>query len=345
MQSKYETLVEIDLPPTEAARRGRQWVAQMALINFVIFIAESSRGIVMPTLFLYCKSLGGGLYEMGLLTSVYSIGRLISSTVFGYMCDRYSFRSVYIVSAAVGLLGNIVYFVADPRALIASRFLVGVSSGNLSVCRSNVAAMTSTTMRLKYLTLLAISVYLGYALTPGVGGFLTRVDTTLLGRSINQYTAPGLILAGLNIVMMVLMVVGYDDSISTSDAPMADVAPASATTSPSADGFELSDRLVYAGLGVFIMLNVVARGVLSIYETINVPLFVQVTGDGNSTIVAEASSFQFTLGLLGLLAYGAIELWHHVVSEVAWLVVGFLGLAVGNLILALHSTPTYTELW
>ncbi|OQR93759.1 Major Facilitator Superfamily (MFS) [Achlya hypogyna] len=324
--------------------RVRQWWVHMALINFVIFVAESSRGIVMPTLFLYCKSLGGGLYEMGLLTSVYSVGRLISSTVFGYMCDRYSFRLVYIVSAVIGLLGNVVYFVPNTSALIVSRFFVGVSSGNLSVCRSNVAAMTSLEVRLKYLTFLAISVYWGYALTPGLDGFMTGIDYHIFGLPLNEFTAPGLLLVLMNLVTIVLMAIAYDDSISVNDAPEAPKRVSAKVASPI-DSFVLSDRLVYAGVVLFIMLNVVARGVLSIYETINVPLFVQVTGDTSTDVIVAASNFQFNLGLLGLLAYLAIEIWHDAISEVKLLVIGFLGLGVGNLILALHATPTYTELW
>ncbi|KDO31836.1 hypothetical protein SPRG_03756 [Saprolegnia parasitica CBS 223.65] len=325
--------------------RVTQWWTQLALINFVIFIAESSRGIVMPTLFLYCQSLGGGLYEMGLLTSVYSVGRLISSTVFGYLCDKHSFRAVYIASAIIGFAGNIVYFVPSTRALIISRFFVGVSSGNLSVCRSNVAAMTTVDVRLKYLTILAISVYFGYALTPGLDGFMTGIDYHILGLPLNELTAPGLLLVLLNLVTIVLMLCIYDDSIGVQDAPEAAVDETQKKTSSPMDAFVLSDTLVYAGVVLFIMLNVVARGVLSIYETINVPLFVQVTGDSHENVIVAASTFQFNLGLLGLLAYVAIEIWHHVISDVKLLVIGFAGLGLGNLILALHATPTYTELW
>ncbi|OQS00726.1 Major Facilitator Superfamily (MFS) [Thraustotheca clavata] len=142
----------------------------------------------MSTLFLYCKSLGGGLHHMGLLTSFFSIGRLISSTLFGYVSDRYNCRIVYILSLILGLVGNFIYFVPDIRVLLISRFLVGFSSGNISVCRTNVATMTRVDIRLKYLTILAISVYFGYALTPGLAGLTAKVGFSIWGLAVNAYT-------------------------------------------------------------------------------------------------------------------------------------------------------------
>ncbi|OQS06377.1 Major Facilitator Superfamily (MFS), partial [Thraustotheca clavata] len=325
------------------AKRLGQWYSQMALVNFVIFGAESSRGMVMPTLFLYCTSLGGGLYEMGILTSIFSVGRLISSTVLGWLSDTCSFRSVYLSSAFIGLLGNIVYFVPDLRVLILSRFLIGLSSGCISVCRSNVAAMTPVESRLKYLTILAIAVYFGYALTPGISGFMTGIDGHIFGLHVNAYTAPAFVLGSLNIISAILMITVYDDSIDVNDGPDTEKTLVDACA-PNGAPFVLSNRLVYTGVALFIALNFVARGVLSIYETINVPLFMQVTHMTNTTVIEAAASFQFSLGMLGLLAYLAIEIWHHSIADITWLIIGYAGLALGYLILAIPSYPSFTDL-
>ncbi|OQR87159.1 Major Facilitator Superfamily (MFS) [Achlya hypogyna] len=344
--SKSGSGLQVTVRPREPAKRTQQWHVQLGLISFVIFGAEASRGIVMATMFPYCEALGGGLYELGLLTSVFSFGRLISSTVFGWMCDRWSFRSVYLVSSAIGVVGNVLYLVPNTRVLVASRFLTGVSSGNLSVCRANVAVMTTPDIRLKYLTVLAVMVYFGYALTPGLGGLLTNVNINVAGFHVDKYTAPGLVLAVMSCASLLGILAVYDDSISAHDAPAPFGQPRAKSTAPLARAaFVLSDRLVYAGVGLFIMLNVVSRGVLSIYETINVPLFVQVTHEANATVITAAASFQFNFGLLGLLGYFSIEVWHNAISEVTWLLGGLLALGVGNMILALHDAPSYEELW
>ncbi|EQC35050.1 hypothetical protein SDRG_07290 [Saprolegnia diclina VS20] len=353
-KSDYQT-IPVDLSPVQspssAQRRLTQWRVQMLLINLVEFSAESSRGVVMPTLFLYTQSLGGSLYEMGLLTSVFSVGRLISSTVFGWLCDRYSFRFVYIVSSLIGLLGNIIYLLADlhvyncVHVLLVSRFLVGFGAGNRSVCRANVAAITHVDQRLKYMTILAMVVFFGYALTPGLGGILNDIDFRIGSLHIHKLTAPGVVLAAMNLVTIVLMLTTWDESIGLADAPDVSPTPFAAKKSKVAPLTALPDRLVYWGVFVFMTLNVVARGILSIFETVNVPLFIDITGHTNETAVLAASSFQFNMGLLGLFAYVAIEVWRHAITDVMWLLIGFGALALGNLVLILDmASRSYTEL-
>ncbi|KAG9405560.1 hypothetical protein AC1031_003462 [Aphanomyces cochlioides] len=340
-----------DVSPTAKAlapRRTIQWMFQMLLINFVEFAAESSRGIVMPTIFLYCQSLGGTLVDMGLLTSVFSVGRLISSFVFGWMCDHYTFKTVYIVSSLFGVVGNIVYLFADPhvfssmQVLLVSRFLVGFGAGNRSVCRADVARMTSVDQRLKYMTILCMVVFLGYALTPGMGSILVGVDKHILGLHLHALTAPGFILTILNTTTLLLMIFLYDETMSADDAPEATPKKAIIGITPVST-YELPNNLVYIGVGVFMMLNIIGRGILSVYETINVPLYLEVTGFSNGTAVESAASFQFNMGLLGLLAYLAIEVFRHSIADTTWLLIGLSALVVGNGVLLVLSPLSYWE--
>jgi len=146
--------------------RLRQWKLNMLMINFVEFSAESSRGIVMATLFMYLVKLGGDMTYMGVLTSVFSVGRFLSSMVFGWLSDRYSFKHVYVWSSAICFFGNLLYILADPhifdsKLLLAfSRFIVGFGAGNRSVCRANVAHITKVSQRLSYIAILAMVVFL-----------------------------------------------------------------------------------------------------------------------------------------------------------------------------------------
>ncbi|EEY53435.1 Major Facilitator Superfamily (MFS) [Phytophthora infestans T30-4] len=336
--------VGTDTPPKNFTlsprRRLTQWYINMALINFVEFAAESSRGVVLATLFLYNKSLGGDLAFMGLLTSLFSVGRLISSTVFGWMCDRYSFRSVYLVSSGICLLGNLIYLMADIHvtdsltALAVSRFIVGFGAGNRSVCRANVAAMTTITQRLRYLTILATVVFLGYALTPGLGSLVADVDVFFCGVHFNKFTSPGVILVVFNLLTIFSMLTTYDGSIGIHDGPLESPNTA-ATKNTLSDLTSMPERIVNIGAMVFIFLNFTARGILSVFETVNIPLFLQVTGSDPDSVAAvvDASNFQFYLGLLGLVSYFSIEYFRKSMTDVSWVQLGFMFLLLGNVLL------------
>ncbi|POM78479.1 Major Facilitator Superfamily (MFS) [Phytophthora palmivora] len=76
---------------------------------------------------------------------------------------------------------------------------------------------------------------------------------------------------------------------------------------------------------------------LSVFETVNIPLFLEATGKDPSTVgaVVEASNFQFYLGLLGLVTYFSIEYFRNSISDVSWVQLGFLSLLAGNAVLAI----------
>lgn len=347
--SKFSANVSYGAVPTDLApknfapsprRRLTQWYINMALVNFVEFAAESSRGVVLATLFLYNESLGGDLAFMGLLTSLFSVGRLISSTIFGWMCDRYSFRSVYVVSSGICLLGNLIYLLADIHvadslgALALSRFIVGFGAGNRSVCRADVAAMTTINQRLRYLTILATVVFLGYALTPGLGSLVADVDVLFCGVHFNKFTSPGMILMVFNLLTIFGMLTSYDSTVSIHDGPPD--SPNSATSRNTlSDLTSLPGNVVTIGAIVFIFLNFTARGILSVFETVNIPLFLRVTGSDPNSVAAvvDASNFQFYLGLLGLVSYFSIEYFRKSMTDVSWVQIGFLVLLTGNVLL------------
>jgi len=249
-------------------------------------------------------------------------------------------------------LGNVIYLLADQHVtdsltvLAISRFLVGFGAGNRSVCRANVAALTTVNQRLKYLTILAAVVFLGYALTPGLGTVVANVDMYFLGMHLNKFTAPGMILVAFNVITIIAMLTIFDESITIHDGP-AESPTVGAAHNPLYDSTHLPDRIVKIGAGVFIFLNFNARGILSVFETVNIPLFLQVTGSDPASVdaVVTASNFQFYLGCLGLVTYFSIEFFRHRVTDVNWVQSGFLMLTVGNILLVVApSSLTFTRL-
>ncbi|EEY61952.1 Major Facilitator Superfamily (MFS) [Phytophthora infestans T30-4] len=310
----------------------------MVLIHLSEFGAEAARGLVLPTLFTYVQELGGGMTDIGLLTALFSVGRFFSSLLFGWLCDRTSFRVLYNVAGGCAVLGNVLYIlpyspsVHSRTVLALSRFVIGFGAGNRSVCRANIAMLTRVDQRLQYFTLFATVVFLAYALTPGLGSVVGDTEIKMGGDLIqfNRFTAPGFLLVALNLVTIVFNNLIYDDSISRDDAP-----DSPTIIAPSI----LSDRAVTVGMLAFIFLNFIARGILSIFETVNVPLFLEMTNrmtaaeQDSVEATQDASTFYLVVGLLGLVSYGSVQFLRKKVSDVSFLLFGFSMLLVGNAIL------------
>ncbi|KAG3162185.1 hypothetical protein PC128_g20652 [Phytophthora cactorum] len=369
--------VLVDAVAVGTSRRVRLWYAHMVLIHLSEFGAEAARGLVLPTLFTYVQELGGGLADIGLLTALFSVGRFFSSLLFGWLCDRTSFRVLYNVAGGCAIVGNLLYIlpyspsVRSRTVLALSRFVIGFGAGNRSVCRANIAMLTRVDQRLQYFTLFATVVFLAYALTPGLGSIVGDTQVEIGGNLIqfNRFTAPGFLLVAINVFTIVFNNLIYDDSISRDDAPesptLSSTAVASSpdSTKPTEKTLTvivhdnnvekntsqdlqrelapptLSDRAVTVGMLVFIFLNFIARGILSIFETVNVPLFLEMTNRMTAAeqvsveATQDASRFYLVVGLLGLISYGSVQILHKKVSVVSFLLFGFSMLLVGNAIL------------
>lgn len=172
------------------------------------------------------------------------MGRFFSSLLFGWLCDRTSFRVLYNVAGCCAVVGNLMYVLpysasVHSRTLLAlSRFVIGFGAGNRSVCRANIAMLTRVDQRLQYFTLFATVVFLAYALTPGLGSVVGDAQVKIAGDLLqfNRFTAPGFLLVALNLITIVFNNIIYDDSVTRDDAPespTATAAPSPATTKPA----------------------------------------------------------------------------------------------------------------
>jgi MFS transporter, ceroid-lipofuscinosis neuronal protein 7 len=137
-------------PPSQQRRRPlRAWYGNQLFVNLVELGSEGARGLVLPSLYMYQARLDGSTQFMCLLVAAFSLGRVISSTALGVMCDRHGMRRTYVVALLISAAGNALYALADVGcldsryALLAARFVVGFGAGNRAVCRADVAALTT----------------------------------------------------------------------------------------------------------------------------------------------------------------------------------------------------------
>ena len=105
------------------------------VIGAIVFVGDSSRGILFPVLWGLCRSLNGSLVDMGYLVAMFSFGRLLVTTPLGYMCDNYRHKIPLLLSSFTLLLGSILWANSYPTSklttLYISQFLMGCGSGSL----------------------------------------------------------------------------------------------------------------------------------------------------------------------------------------------------------------------
>ena len=78
------------------------------------------------------------------------------------------------------------------------------NAGTIGMARAAVADVTPVEARTRYMALLEACRYVGYALTPTIGWALGYVHTTLFGFRCDGITAPGLMLAAMEITVLIM---------------------------------------------------------------------------------------------------------------------------------------------
>jgi ceroid-lipofuscinosis MFS transporter 7 len=322
-------------------KRLRAWYVNMLFINLVELGSEGARGLVLGSMFMFQMRLGGSMSFMCYVIASFSAGRVISSTALGFMCDKFGCRMTYIVALLISASGNMLYAFSDKNgldsryALLLARFIVGFGAGNRTVCRADVAQMTTAGQRLRWMTVLSATIFAGYALTPGFGTALATLDFQFLGFKWNEYNTPGAILALYNVVVFALAITAYDSSITTADGP-ADLAQtpqnecAEEKSIPAATP-ELPRHTIAMGIWLCVLLNFVSRGILAVLEITTTPIYLSATGTpiNSPTAVSKASFFQLLMGIVGLGSFVFIDRSKKCIAEMHLLAFAFACTAVG----------------
>lgn len=176
------------------------WKVVLAIMFVVQMISVVGFACIMPFLPLYVHALGTVTFMSESLCTalVYSgqaLTMMLASPLWGYLADRYG-RKVMVERATFG--GAIVLLLmAFPRSaeeLVLLRMLQGGISGILGAANALVAASVPRAKSGFAMGLMQVSMGLGFALGPLLGGVLAD----LFGyRSVFYFTAPLLLMAGV----------------------------------------------------------------------------------------------------------------------------------------------------
>ena len=149
------------------------------LLPIFLIVAVDVLGmtIILPLLPFYAERYGASPFTVGTLVTTYALCQLLAGPVLGKLSDRYGRRPLLIISQLGTFAGFLVLGWA--RSLIwifFSRFLDGITAGNLSLAQAYISDVTEPENRSKAFGVIGIAFGLGFLIGPALSGFLAQYD-------------------------------------------------------------------------------------------------------------------------------------------------------------------------
>ncbi|EDL64858.1 MFS transporter [Bacillus sp. SG-1] len=182
--------------------------------NLFVFMSFQ---MLIPTLPPYIKSLGASGLEIGLVTTLFSIGAVLSRPFIGYMLEYKARKSLVLIGAAALLLITAIYPLSQIVVIfLLFRFVHGLAWGWSTTVNGTAAVDVVPNSRLgEGMGYYGLSITIGMIVAPSLGIFLFQVTS---------FTNLILISAALGIIALVLLsVVHYHTPQSVRDTKKEDL--------------------------------------------------------------------------------------------------------------------------
>lgn len=274
-----------------------------AVVCWMVFLADMSRGVVFPSMWPLIQSLGGTEVDLGWAVAAYSLGRALCAPVYGRWSFSKGYRTTLLITAAILLGGSLLYAqaprVGSPAYVVFCQTLLGIGSGTLGVSRAYTAEVTAQRAKTTYLSYLSAVQYLGFSVTPVLGSAFIVFFEERDGGFVDEFSAPGLFLALMSIATIALLFLLFEDRRRSK-------AKTGKKSKKREYVEELAETRTFLGisthtaclLGCF-YLNIVIKGTISVFETLGIEI-------AKSSFGISASSAGTIVAMCGLV--GVVEL-------------------------------------
>lgn len=175
------------------------YLDKVNLIPFYLFLSSITNLLSLP----FQLDPKAGKEFMGLVVAANPLAQTLFSPLIGYWGNRLSsIRVPMLTTLTVFTMASAIYSSLEVLPshhkywMIGSRFLVGVSSANMAVCRSYVSAATKIDERTKAVSMISLMQVLGFIIGPALQAFVTMLGDpgVVVMRGVmhlNMYTAAG----------------------------------------------------------------------------------------------------------------------------------------------------------
>jgi len=177
----------------------------LASIFLIVFIDLLGFSIILPLLPYYAETFGASPFMIGLLTASYAAAQFLGAPLMGRLSDRFGRRPVLILSIAGTFAGFVMLALANNLIILfASRFIDGLTGGNITVAQAYITDVTDRKSRAKGLGMIGAAFGLGFIFGPAVGGLLSQFG----------YAVPAMLAAALSFVNLGLVTLWLPESLT-----------------------------------------------------------------------------------------------------------------------------------
>lgn len=151
----------------------------LTVIFLIVFLDLLGAGILLPISPFVVRQYRNDAFSVGLLALSFSAAQFFASPILGALGDRYGRRPVLLFSVIGTGIGYFMFGWATTLWLLFfSRFIDGVTGGNISTAQAYIADVTPPEDRAKNFGLIGAAFGLGFIIGPALGGVLSKISLT-----------------------------------------------------------------------------------------------------------------------------------------------------------------------
>lgn len=161
---------------TAAADKPRLLNLRTILLLLLTGCVMAGNGLVVPMLTIYGQQFSASAALVGMMITIFGIGRMAISLPTGLLARRIGSRSLLVAGNALLMLGAVGAALAhDLPLLLFARLIQGIGSGIYLTAAGIVIAETSRPeTRGRFMALYQGAIYTGAGIGPAIGGFLAQ---------------------------------------------------------------------------------------------------------------------------------------------------------------------------
>ncbi|XP_077573518.1 major facilitator superfamily domain-containing protein 8 [Stigmatopora nigra] len=192
---------------------GRKKKLTFFTIGLIFLLSGVEYAVILPTIWKYLQTLEAPSYFLGLTLSAFSLSGLLSGPLFGHLSDRTrTTKKIILFANFFEIVGNFMYFMGFSKwLLLSSRLVAGIGTGAGSSIFGFLTRSTAPEDRSAVFAAAMVCRQVGLLIGPAFNIFLRLCDFKLGPFVVNTFTAPGLFMCLLWILLQFAVVFMYWD--------------------------------------------------------------------------------------------------------------------------------------